>query len=378
MKSIFFISKNPVIQDYFAELIDNVDHQKFSVLSKVEDQGDSRNCLTFFLMDSLEELENLDPNLPRKLYIAVSFKKFDQGQKQQFFNRTSLFKFLKGVIDMDQPYGFNAPMLNSIYQQEEEKLATLPSLTQDVDEVLEQSLADLQRIKKIHERLVPVRQESAKGLTITSKFGAGESAGGEFLDIVQGDKECLVLLSSSKSYVVSSIVLTHFEFFRDKKHFSLDDLQKFLKELSNDLADRDFFDSDERLLDSFIARVDLKKMAIEGYCFGNFEVMRTSGNNVQGNDLPFDEMFFEKAYFNFRLERSEKLLIVSPGLKRNLDESIPPKKLNTVLSNFKNLSARQVANELFFQLKKDVKGDFLTHDATAIHIEVDQNVIVQL
>ena len=378
MRNIYFISSKPEEHSYFSDFISSVDHQLFTFKYLTEDSDETKGSLSFYIIRNLNELEDVDITIIRKLYFAVSFKQFSEEDKKNFFNKTALFKFLKGIIDIDQDYNFNSPMLNTIYKQEVESNSSLPNMTKDLDTVLEQSLSDLQRIKKIHERIVPIRQESAKGLTITSKFGAGESAGGEFLDIVKSEKECLILLSSSQSYVVSSIVLTHFEYFRDKEHFSLEDIQKFLRELSSDLADRDFFDNDDRILDSFIARVDLNMLNIEGYSFGDFEIMRTSGNKLSGNDLPFNEMFFEKTYFSSRLERGEKLLVVSPGLKRNLEDELPKRTLASVVSNFDKLKARQVINELFYQLKKDATGDFLAHDATAIHIEVDQNVIVQI
>jgi hypothetical protein len=378
MLNIFFIHKNQKDKEYFEPFFLELDKTLINLQFFNEDELSSQDQLAIIVMRDLSDFENIHKDLPRRLFIAVSFKNISAEEKLEFYQKTSEIKSLKGVIDIDKDYEFNLPILNNAYQGELENLVTSSDFSNDVEEILSQSLADLQRLKKIHERIVPIRQETIKGLTITSKFGAGESSGGEFLDIVKGDKECLVLLSSSSSYVVSSIILTHFEYFRDKKHFSLEEIERFLRELSADIKDREFIVSEEKILDAFIARIDLNSLTMEGMYFGDFEVFRSKSANLVGNDLPLDEMFFEKGSFSSRLERSEKLMIVSPGFKKNMNDSYPGLSVKQMLAGFENQSPREIINEIYFQLKKDISRDFLAHDATVIHIEVDQNVIVQI
>ncbi|MBT7610407.1 MAG: hypothetical protein HN576_11670 [Bacteriovoracaceae bacterium] len=378
MLNIFFIHKNKTDKEYFEPFFLELDSTLINLQFYEEDQQSTKNQLTIIVVKSLKDLENIHRDLSRRLFIAVSFKSISVAEKLDFYQKTSEIKSLKGVIDIDKEYEFNLPVLNSAYQGELENLMISSIFSKDVEEILSQSLSDLQRLKKVHERIVPIRQETIKGLTITSKFGAGESAGGEFLDIVKGDKECLVLLSSSSSYVVSSIILTHFEYFRDKKHFSLEEIERFLRELSADIKERDFVRGDEKNLDVFIARIDLNSLTMEGMYFGDFELYRSKSENLVGNDLPLDEMFFERGYFSSRLKRSEKLMIVSPGFKKNMNELYPGLSVKKILAGFENQTPRQIINEIYFQLKKNISGDFLAHDATVIHIEVDQNVIVQI
>jgi hypothetical protein len=378
MINIFFIHEHKKEKDYFKPFIEELDQTIINLEFHQEDQLASQNSLAIIIINDLEDLDKVQATLSRRLYFAVSFKNITEEERLEFYSKTTHFKFLKGVLDLDKEYEFNLPLLNSAYQGELENFLTSTDFSKDVENLLTQSLSDLQRLKKIHEKIVPIRQETIKGLTLTSKFGAGESAGGEFLDIVKGEKECLILLSSSSSYVVSSIVLTHFDYFRDKKHFSMSELEIFLKELSEDIRERNFVTDNKRVLDAFIARIDLNSLVIEGLYFGDFEVYRTKNDNLHGNDLPLDAMFFNKGSFSSRLLRSEKIMILSPGLKKNLNESYPGITIKKMLSGFEDQKPRQIINELFFQLKKDVSRDFLAHDATAIHIEVDQNVIVQI
>src|SRR5690606_21248150 len=96
-------------------------------------------------------------------------------------------------------------------------------------------LAELHRLKRLHERLVPLRGEKLKGLSIHSKFAAGESAGGEFFDTVAREREVLILLASSRSYIASSAILGHFEDLRAKNSFDLESLEKFVTSLSYEL-----------------------------------------------------------------------------------------------------------------------------------------------
>ena len=187
-------------------------------------------------------------------------------------------------------------------------------VSQQMNRIVGRSLAELQRLKRLHERIVPMRKENYKGLNIVSKFGAGESSGGEFFDIVKGDKEFLVLVTSSSSYVVSSMVLTHFEYFREiKTSFSNQEMEKFLTNLSIEIRERGFDEYDERVVEIFLMRIDLNSFQIEGHQFGEFELKSIKETVVIPNELPLDDMFFEKSHFTSRLDRGEKLLILSPG-----------------------------------------------------------------
>ncbi len=379
MKKVFFIYRENRDRDYFSRFFQAVSDCSLDIQFYEKDQPKFEHCLSVIIINKVEDLEELHSSITRRLYLAVSLESFSEKDKKVFYKKTSTFKYLKGVLDMDKDYEFNAPMLNTILQNESDEASVSKNeLSKNLEQLLSQSLSDLQRLKKIHEKIVPVRQEVLKGLTITSKFGAGESSGGEFLDIVVGEKECLVLLSSSNSYVISSIVLTHFEYFRDKNHFSMNDIEKFLNELFLEIRDKELLDSSKRVLDIFVARIDLNFFKIEGFCFGDFEMTRSKNTFLLSNDLPLDEMFFEQSCFSSRLKRGEKVMVLSPGLKKILEESRFEKSLREVFLGYDKKTPKLFFNELFYQLKKDLPGDFLSHDATIIHIEVDKNVIVQI
>ena len=94
---------------------------------------------------------------------------------------------------------------------------------------------------------------------------------------------------------------------------------------------------------------------------------------VYSNELPLNENSFEEAYFERKIARSEKICLVSPGLQMN-DDYIGRKKLLELL----NLGNRDILEEVFFELKRNTKSDFLKHDSSMILLEVDENAIMSI
>lgn len=326
--------------------------------------------------NDLNQIKNWEKSF-KDLFLFFSWKNLEKAVREKLTRLYIDMPIVSGILDIDQPLEFHLPVLANSFRSLLSERIDLNNVSQQMNRIVGRSLAELQRLKKLHEKVVPMRQESFKGLNILSKFGAGESSGGEFFDIVKGDKQFLVLLTSSSSYVVSSMLLTHFEYFRDMNEFSNEDMEKFLSELAADIRERGLNDSDDRILEIFLMRIDLGSLQIEGHQFGEFELKSLKGSHTKSNELPLDEMFFEKSYFKSRLDRGEKIIILSPGVHRNFDmrkEELPKNFYGAILE----MAPEQMINEIFFQMKKEVEGDFLDHDATVLYLEVNSNVIVQV
>jgi hypothetical protein len=280
---------------------------------------------------------------------------------------------VSALLDTSKEMTFSLPILRSLSMSAG---ANWRHLGEDLGHFVGYTLAELQRIKKLHEQIVPMRSEDIKGLKVLSKFAAGESAGGEFFDIIRGDQEFILLLTSSRSYVISSMILSHFESLRDKKHFRKDDLLEFLSSLSNEILSNGNFG--EKDLELFLGRVDLKKMKMEGYHFGQTALVSSSSSHIFGNNLPISQPFFEQAFFNLKLNRGEKIVLLSPGVRLNCNDILAGQDLFSFTKGLFERGPKSLVNEIFYQLKKDVKGDFLVHDASSIYLEVDSNVILQV
>jgi len=272
---------------------------------------------------------------------------------------------------------FYLPVLRSalLARDGAEKMNEVKSLSMKLNALVSQNLSELHRIKRLHERLVPLRSEKLKGLSIYSKFAAGESAGGEFFDTVVREREILVLLASSKSYIASSAILGHFEELRTKSDFNLANLEQFVTALSYELKKLQI-DEVELLLLSF----DMNNMQVQGYNFGETTLWLGDQLINKTNDLAINPMFIEKAEIKLKLNRGDKLLVRSSGLFRNLKDTIytSEEQWRNFLKTTAAKSPQEFMSELFYQLKKDLKTDFLKTDASAILIEVDKNAILQV
>lgn len=274
------------------------------------------------------------------------------------FNQLNLMSFIKAHI-REARHGVDVEELTALHK------------------LIEVSQKQLKKIKQIHEKIVPMRSDKIKGLSLLSKFGAGVSPGGEFFDIVKGSSECLILMSSSTSYVTSSVVLSHFEPFQSKNSFALQEIEDYLTEIYHDFSQKGLSleNSDCQIL---MLRVDLAKLILEGHIFGHFDLRSSHHEIFKGNDLDFNPVFFEKSYIKHRLGRNERCGFFSPGVLLNLQKSFQGPNKDNFLKKIMTYTGREMINEAFFQMNSVVEGAFLDYDATILSIEVDNNVIVQV
>lgn len=284
---------------------------------------------------------------------------------------------IHAFIDYSRDAEFYLPVLRSalLARDGADKMSEVKQLSVKLNALVSQNLSELHRLKRLHERLVPMRGEKLKGLSIHSKFAAGESSGGEFFDTVAREKEVLVLLASSRSYIASSAILGHFEELRSKNSFDDASLESFVTALSYEL--KKLQSGDVELL---LFTIDMKTMEIKGYNYGAATIWKDGSAINKANELEVNPNFVEKARIEFKLARGEKVLVRSSGLAKNLAQTDYAKDENWLafLDKSTDKSAQELLSELFFQLKKNVETDFLKTDASAILIEVDKNAIVQV
>lgn len=330
---------------------------------------------------------------------ATKWIKLDSESKRDLKEKTELsFKILAGspgeleqisqdfkapfekilYLNFDQPTVYIESALKIfIFYIKNSESRELLKIGQSLNQLVTQSLRELQRVKKIHETLVPLRCEKIKGLTIHSKFAAGESSGGEFYDVIEGDREFVIMISHTTSYVASSMVLSEFDFFRQKKSFNLSELEDFSlkigKKIRTAVSDKDFHNTH-----LFLARVDMKSLLIEGLNWGKFQLISDNKFFVGENSYFLDESFLESVRFSSTLERSCQYAVISPGLRKCSKDKIEGRELLGYLKDLLPAGPQKYLQEIFYQLKKNRDSSFLEYDATSIFIEVDQNVIVQI
>lgn len=295
--------------------------------------------------------------------------------------RTIFSKNLLGFLDISQPALLHAPWFKRIVL--ESKIlgtgAEVGAGQVHLGKILEQSLVELQRVKKMHEKVVPLRHEKIKGVHLFSKFAAGYASGGEFFDIKKDDHQLIIIVTHAKSYVASSIVLNHFEQFQKVKKVDREGIEEFLEELINECRELELIDRDTpESLQLDLIKLDLRTFDFEGYHFGHGAYFSNGSKLSNENERALNENFFEEAHYEGKLDRGDKLIYASPGALLNFELMGDKELLSKIVREQTPNGPREVLNEIFFQLKKKNEEDFLKYDASVIYLEVDSNAFVQV
>jgi hypothetical protein len=300
---------------------------------------------------SKPELEQIKNAIEEKKILFV----LDLGLDLSFTN-LAFNQYLQGVLQSDDHY--------------------LKTVAQNLGEFVEMGKLELQKIKSLHEKIVPLRSENVKGIKILSKYAAGQSSGGDFFDIIKSDKSIVFLLFSSSSYISSTVVLSEFEKISKGMQITVDGLEKFVYQCHQSIKELGAEEVQGRhLLDIFIGMINLNNYKFEGYNFGSIRLLSPK-NCVSSNDFPLDKAFRDKAFFSINLTAEHKYFILSPGVGANSDGIIGHKSVEKFcLEDGMVTRSEDFINETFFQLKKKLNGGFLKYDCSSIVIEVPKNII---
>jgi hypothetical protein len=369
----FFEKGESYWKSCFSPLMADFPNFTFSLLDGIRDRHES------MVIASVDELlGESEIYTPRGVVVAFS----GELEESKIETIQKIYgKGLLGFVDVAMPSALHTPFFKRVLL-ECKILGTGggPGEGQaHLGKVLEQSLLELQRVKKLHEKVVPLRQEQIKGISLYSKFAAGFSSGGEFFDIKKTNDEVAIIVTCAQSYVASSIVLGHFENFQKRGDLSKAGFEYFLEELIDECRELELIERDNyELLQLDLIRLNLKTFKFEGFHFGNGRYFSNGKRILSENSLPLNENSFEKAYYEGLLERGEKLVFASPGTLQNFQDNNEPDLVDKlILEQFDN-GARELLNEVFFQLKKNNEEDFLKYDASVIYLEVDANAFIQV
>lgn len=260
------------------------------------------------------------------------------------------------------------------------ELSSIHTIEDKIDNALEIASKELTRIKKFHERMVPMRKDSFRGIDIVSKFCAGETSGGEFFDFFESERKIVILMTQCNSYLLSSSVLMQMEVLKGRGQYDLIELENLVKSLISELSVLQESSRKQLSLSLCFAIIDRVSLDVEGHVFGEFDSIGEKGDSLfYSNKYPVSQTFFEKSYFKSKMQRGGKYFFVSPGIHLNTGDRIEGETVMTFLrETLKENNPNNVINELFYQMKKHKTSAFLEFDATVISLEVKDNVIVQV
>lgn len=253
------------------------------------------------------------------------------------------------------------------------------TINRELSETLGTVETQLLRVKKHHEESRPNRFKNLKGVKALSKYAAGDSVGGEFFDIFKSGSKIFLMMSETSSYLASSSILQIFADCKGLKKIDEAAELKLLEDIKKESIEINSTKKRKPLkVNILTAILDMNSYEVKGHVFGEFKAVSSGvDRNFSGNKRDFLSDDLSTGAFTRNLERGERLLLLSPGFVRNWEEVSPGMMIESLLSN-KKIKLLDILDEVFFQLKKDARGGFLSHDASAIMLEVQKNVMLQV
>lgn len=310
-------------------------------------------------------LSNLESFPDSPVLILYSSKNLSESELENLKNICKRDSNIKGLIDSEVSLTFHLPIFREAFLGIEPKKI--------LGDLLTRSLIELERIKEIHRKMVPIRSGSNNGINYFSKFASGESPGGEFFNFNNKNLENMFFFSNADSYLTSNLVLSAYEKF-DFEEFNLNNFKKFIESI-----EADKLDLSKNKLELLMASIDRKNLTIEGYNFSSCRIFLSDEIKMPStilNSIPPENL--KDSYFSFKIGRGERLYIFSSGYIRNMEKYYPDFEISSLLKKVNKLPAGDALNEFFFQLKRKVVGKFPFYDSSIIIIEVDKNVLFQV
>ncbi len=232
------------------------------------------------------------------------------------------------------------------------------------------------RVKKAYEQNIPKRLEKFQGVQILSKYSAGENLGGEFFDMFSVENKVFLLMSSVSSYLASSSVLEYFADTKTQGVISRDAEKELIEKITSEVErmNGDRKNKIELNISTFI--IDLGTLEVSGHSWGEFQVL---SSNPEHNKFFHNNEYtdFESSAFEFKLDRGERFIINSPGFIRNWSQTNSNMLIEELLVSSK-MKSLEVLDEAFFNIKKNSADGFLPYDASAVLVEVQENVILKV
>lgn len=274
----------------------------------------------------------------------------------------SQFDKIFGFIDLSQEIEYNIPVLKNYLTMHFAK-GTMPldKLADDLDKIYEYTKSELTKIKDLHDRFVKVRIDKLKGMTLTSKFMAGEKSGGEFFEILQNEHEVIFIQAGSDSYLLTSILLGEIETLKEKA-------------ITGNLSIH---------MEQFIKIVN--HHAEENKCEVSYCVMSLNLRNLhasftikgQGHLFYDDEWISFDKPMQLKLKPKARLSLVSNGAFMNWN-ILSKKKIENFFKANTSMPTRDLINEFFFEISRNKQGNFLVYDALMAVVDVEESKLYQI
>ena len=275
-----------------------------------------------------------------------------------------------GIFDLDRNPGHYIPFINSFLQN----IAAVESqkgMMTKLNSVIQSILSQLQRVKTFHDKVVPVRNESVRGVKINSRFCAGTSSGGEFFDCFRSDSSLWLVSISATSYLAVGTFLGILE---EVKMSPKIDKDLFISKIRQHIEE--FKELGEVSL--FMGIINLNTYEFEVLNLGQHEVISSKEHVIGRNESYFPSQSKDFSTTMYQLGKGEQIVLLSPGFFKNSTEKLGGINYYQYIKN-NWLADQELIQEITFQTKNKYKDlDFLPCDQIVLTIGVDKNAISKI
>lgn len=358
MSDLKCIRFNPKLDEYLKKLA-HESGMKLLLEDWEKVQGNVSGALVVTLdQDHLEDCHQLLKRRQSKTVVALNARRDFKLVNELREHLPQIF----GFLDLSQETNYNVPLVKNYINMHFNQTVELDKLATDLDKVYEYTKSELTRVKDLHDRLVKVRVDNLKGVTITSKFMAGEKSGGEFFDMVQTDQHVLFIMAGSNNYVVSSLILAEMEVLKMSTPTTLlkSQCEHFEKMINLHAAEN------SAQINYCLINIDLKNLQSECIFKG------------EGNLYFNDEICDFSQPLKLKMKPGQKIHLLSQGAVKNLQELNQKLKVKDFYLNHKEKNTKDLINEFFFEVSRNKAGNFLNYDAIMAVIEIDSKALYQI
>lgn len=349
--------------NYFEKLFFNPGGSDVEIKEVESFSADCYKIIDYATYDKLADKRKLS-----KFFISFNGVDFNSSEALARLGMTT--PDCLGVIDTSKDVGFYVPFISS-FLNGQEVVNSQKQLLKKLNGVMQSVLGQLQRVKGLHEKVVPVRNESIRGLNINSRFCAGTSSGGEFFDFFKSGSNLWLFSINASSYITIGSFLSLIESWKTASSLEKDFVLQNLNSVKNDFSGLGD-------MSIFIGKVDLSNYEMEIINIGEHELVSKNKVVTSRNDQAYPDKIREMKEMTIQLERGEQLILLSPGFFKNSGETLNSESyFQFIKSNW--AVASDMIQELTFQSKKKYNDlDFMPYDQTILSIGVDKNAISKI
>ncbi len=349
---------------------------EFIHLDKLKKGGAALDDFSFCFtcIDSLDHFNSLNLKWKKPFVVMYNGHESDDQAVNSLLDSSKNSTLNIGSIDFSSKNELFIPLFRRVSELIESRPDKLRERVLYFEKSFNNSLKSIQKISK---KIIPLRKEKIKSITVSSKYIAGLNSGGEFLDLKQGENQLIIFLSSTNSYGLSTFFLTLYEDLKRLSFVDHESLNNIIKSSENNL--NELLEKPDLKANVGIFVIDLVTYKIWGVNFGPLILKSNMNGIIKGNNYQLSSENFSNSEISMQLKRGERILIVSPGYLKCAKDVFREEDLLPFIESLENKDNSETLSELFFQVKKNnLSSDFLKYDSSILCLEVDTNAIMQV